>query len=285
MKPSSKDHGTFGYFCSLLGRFPKARDPKRDMNACSDILFTVLKGHYVAYACKLLGINDVSEPSKLVGNLKDKNAKQAFLAKISYQVIHKLSLNEKALLGGIVNTTNDESYDYAAVFCHFASLALEFKNSWEEGDAWERTIRCWKLFLLHFRCSNSTKYCWEALRLQFQLIQLSPCLSHQVMWGRYVNVHGCPGGNIPCDLFNEHMNKLFKDIIEYMGANLTEKTVHRAARSVTILSKIVRNFDGQTVVPVQTRSHAEKDDNHDVTKVAEVLIKNKIIEIIPGRKL
>ena len=31
--------------------------------------------------------------------------------------------------------------------------------------------------------------------------------------------------NIPCDLFNEHMNKLFKDIIAHMGANVMEKTV------------------------------------------------------------
>ena len=53
----SSDHDTFGHFCSLLGRLPNARDPKKYMNACTDILFTMLKGHYVAYACILLGIS------------------------------------------------------------------------------------------------------------------------------------------------------------------------------------------------------------------------------------
>ena len=54
IKGSSKDHGTFGYFCSLLGRLPKARQPKKDKNVCMDVLFTVLKGHYVAYAWEAL---------------------------------------------------------------------------------------------------------------------------------------------------------------------------------------------------------------------------------------
>lgn len=114
-------------------------------------------------------------------------------------------------------------HDYATVFCHYASLALEFTDSWKEGDG-ERIIRCWKIFLLHFRASNCTKYAWEALRLQFQLIMLSPNLSHMLKWERFVNVHGGAGRNIPCDLFNEHINKLFKEIIASMGANLTEIT-------------------------------------------------------------
>lgn len=126
-------------------------------------------------------------------------------------------------------------HDYATVFCHYASLALEFTDSWKEGDG-ERIIRCWKIFLLHFRASNCTKYAWEALRLQFQLIMLSPNLSHMLKWERFVNVHGGAGRNIPCDLFNEHINKLFKEIIASMGANLTEKSLQRAARSVSTLA-------------------------------------------------
>lgn len=203
MKPSSKDHGTFGYFCSLLGRFPQAKKPKSDMNACMDVLFTVLKGHYVAYACSLLGISDASESSDVIATLKGRDAKMAFLAKISYQVVHKYSINGKAVLCEKQDQTNDEAYDYATVFCHYAALALEFKDSWDEADG-ERSTRCWKFFMLHFRASNCTKYAWEALQLQFQLITLPPRLSQQVKWERYVNVHGGGGNNIPCDLF---MNK------------------------------------------------------------------------------
>jgi len=35
--------------------------------------------------------------------------------------------------------------------------------------------------------------------------------------------HGGPGNNIHCDLHNEHLNKLFKEIIANMGSNFTER--------------------------------------------------------------
>ena len=49
------------HLCSLLGRSTSAKDPKKDMNACTDILITVLKGHYVAATCNLLEIDDPEE--------------------------------------------------------------------------------------------------------------------------------------------------------------------------------------------------------------------------------
>ena len=110
-------------------------------------------------------------------------------------------------------------------------------------------------------------------------------MSHHIKWERFINVHGGPGRNIPCDLFNEHMNKLFKDIIAHMGANVTEKTVQRAARSVTTLTKVMQVFDKQTGISVQNKAHADRQDDNDVSKVADVLIKENLLEIKPGRKL
>lgn len=207
-----------------------------------------------------------------------------FLAKISYLVVHKFSINTKAVLSEKLENSDDQAYDYAAVFCHFASLALEFKDSWDEGDG-ERCIRCWKFFLLHFRASNCTKYAWEALRLQFQLVVLPPSLSHQVKWERFVNVHGGAGKNIPGDLFNEHENKLFQDTIGHVGANLTDKVVQRIARSVSTLASIKEQFDEESGIVDTTRAHAVRSDAHDVNKVVDVLIKNNIMELVKGRKL
>ena len=45
---SSKDHGMFWHLCSLVGHSASAKDPKKDVNACTDILITLLKGHYIA---------------------------------------------------------------------------------------------------------------------------------------------------------------------------------------------------------------------------------------------
>lgn len=39
---SSRDHGTLWHLGSLLGRLPVAKDPKKDMNACTDLLIIVL---------------------------------------------------------------------------------------------------------------------------------------------------------------------------------------------------------------------------------------------------
>ena len=51
------------------------------------------------------------------------------------------------------------------------------------------------------------------------------------------------GRNISCDLHNEHLNKLFKDIVHNLGVNLTEATVTRAAWSVSTLYDIAYSFD------------------------------------------
>ena len=254
------------------------------MNACTDALFTVLKGHYVACACSHLGITSPSDTPKKFPLLKSKEEKMKFVARLSRQVVNECSIIGDALLKKPVAETKDAVYNYAHVFCHFASLSLEFKDAWCEGDG-DRIVRCWKVFLLHFRASGQTKYSWEALRMQFQLATLPPSLSHQLKWGRFINTHGGLGKNIPCDLFNEHMNKLFKEIIQNMGPNMTENAIKRAARSVTALCHIRDEFDKQSDVPVVTTAHTTRTDEEDVAKVISVLMKNRSLSITPGRKL
>ena len=253
---SSRDHGTLSQFCSLLGRLPAAKDPKKDMNACTDILLTVLKGHYVAGTLSLLGISKLDETPKSITDFRKASdeEKKAFLYDLSARVVRQCSIIEEPLLGKKIDPSRDGIHNYARVLCHFASLALEFLDSWAEGDG-EPLIRCWRVFLLHFYAGGRTKYSWEALRLQFQLVALPPALAHQLKWNRFVNMHGGQGRNIPCDLHNEHINKLFKEIVRNMGANLTEQSVTRAARSVTALQGLSAAFDKQLVLtPVKVMS-------------------------------
>ena len=117
------------------------------------------------------------------------------------------------------------------MLCHYGALVTEFKDAWHFGDG-ECEYQCWCVLQPHFKASGQTKYSLEALRLQFQVkSSLSPSLSCQIVWDRFVNSHGGIGRNIPCDLYNEHIVKLIKDIIANMGPNLTEKALQRAARS------------------------------------------------------
>ena len=48
----------------LIKRFPAAKKPKKDMNACTDALFAVLKGHILAFACTELGIEGIDSEIK-----------------------------------------------------------------------------------------------------------------------------------------------------------------------------------------------------------------------------
>ena len=87
-------------------------------------------------------------------------------------------------------------------------------------------------------------------------------------------MRGGAGNNIPCDLFNEHVNKQLKHIISNMGSNLTESALQRAAPSVTRLHQICERFDIQSDVPCETTVHSTRSDKEDVKKV---------ISVVPGR--
>jgi len=132
----------------------------------------------------------------------------------------------------------------------FSALFAEFRDAWAEGDG-ECVFRCWRLMLPHFKTAGRTKYSLEALRIQFQVKSiLSPQLAHQVMWDRFVNTRGGMGNNIPCDLYNEHVVKLIKNIITNMGVNLTEKALQRAARSVSTMNTLCQQFDREITAAI-----------------------------------
>lgn len=104
------------------------------------------------------------------------------------------------------------------------------------------------------------------------------------MWHRFVNWKGGIGKNIPCDLYNEHVNRLVKHIIQNMGPNLTESSLQRAARSVSTLHSICSAFDTQTGVPHGTVAHSTRPDTHDVLKVVSTVLSNHLLTPTPGRK-
>ena len=71
---------------------------------------------------------------------------------------------------------------------------------------------------------------------------LSPHLAYHILWDRFINTKGGMGKNIPCDLYNEHVNKLLKEVIANMGSNLTEVALRRAAQSVSAIQAICQEI-------------------------------------------
>lgn len=118
---------------------------------------------------------------------------------------------------GTGTPNGDRVHNYTRTLCHFASLMVEFRDSWAEGDG-DRLLRCWKIFLPHFVEGGRKKYALEALRLQLQVnVVLSPSDAHQVKWNRGVNIKGGFGFNIPCDLCQRvHCSELCGVWLHYM---------------------------------------------------------------------
>lgn len=282
---SSRDHGTLGFFKSKLNRVTIKNDPKKDVNATVDFLMTVTKGHLLAAACTFLGVQSLTSPLQLPSGISkcSYSEQYAYVHGIATAVVEQCTLVDASFLGGEVDDQNDHIHNYAKVLCHFGSLLMEFMDGWAEGDS-ERVYRCWRLFLPHFKAFGRTKYSVEALRLQFQVSAvLSPQLAHQVMYDRFVNTRGGIGRNIPCDLYNEFVNKLLKHIISSMGSNLTEESLQRAARSVSMLQAICKKFDRESNVPIGTQGHSTKTDAQDVAKVTAVVMDKKLLNVEKGR--
>ena len=210
------------------------------MHACQDAFRTIFKGHIVAAACMELGIEGPEDKLHT-----DQSVDEELLIQVARSVVSKFTVIPQTILGGVVDDSTDGVHNYTRVLCHFASLAELFVDAWSEGDG-VRVITYWKIFMLHFYAGRKTKYALEALRLQFQLTSLQPYLAHQLTWGRFINTHGGSGRNPPCDLHNEHVNKLFKEIVCNMGANFTEEASTRAAHSVSSLEKMAKTFDNHS---------------------------------------
>ena len=283
---SSKDHGTLGYFKSLLNRTAVKKDPKKYVNASLDFFLTIVKGHLLAAACRILGITKLDAPLKLppgIGQYSSTNQFE-FLKTIASKVVEEFTLVDNALLCKEVAESGDGVHNYARALCHYGALVMEFLDSWSEGDG-ERVYRCWRLFLPHFLTTNRHKYALEALRLQIQVeAMLSPHLAHHIKWDRFINTRGGKGRNIPCDLHNEHVNKLLKDVIANMGANMTEEALKRSARSVSMLQAFCRQFDKCSGVPFTTHSHSTRSDAQDVKKVVHTVVDRRIWEVTKERK-
>lgn len=271
---STRDHGTLSSLFTMLRRLPHAKVPKDNMHACQDALLTVYNGHLVAKACIELGISKPDDTPLATTSID--------LNQLANRIVEELTVISDAILGNPIEDSGDGKYNYARVLCHHCSLVTEFLDGWSEGDG-KRVLRCWKMFLLHFYSDRRTKYAFESLRLQFQLACLPPHLVSQLTWDRFVNTHGGTGRNIPCDLHNEHINSLFKEIIENMGANFTQQASTKAARAVSALTNMASSFDKMTNIHTLPSAHTRKSEENDLNLVVKELLANKNLQIIENR--
>ncbi len=99
------------------------------------------------------------------------------MSDVASKVVDRFTIVSEAVLRLLVEDSNDRVHNYSRVLCHLASLAMEFTDTWTEGNG-VRVLWCCKVMLLHFFAGKRTKYALEALRIQ--LATLSPDLVHQL---------------------------------------------------------------------------------------------------------
>ena len=140
------DHGTLRHFRDILHRVAVGNDHKKAINACLDLVLTVLKGHLVASACEELGIEEPTHhPASEILPYSLRHSAQAdkkiFIDRLGKTVLEKCSIIPSSFLGEqISDNSKDNVHNYTRVFCHYASVIMEFLDGWSEGDG-ERIYR------------------------------------------------------------------------------------------------------------------------------------------------
>ena len=241
---SGRDQGTLYHIRNRLNRSNVPTEVKRDFNTCEDFIETVTSSHIVAAALTVFGMKSVSdsaESSILPEDLwmKTREERQDVLEELCTLIYDKficLSLSSSTQVPG----DGDAVSSYAIELLRIGCLYMEFADAIREGDG-ERVLRCWQYFLPIFKASNSTNYSCEAVHFLYQhQYALSPRLSNQLIWGRFVNVRGLPGRNIPLDLHMEHLNRIAKDAMRNLGSNKTQvSSITRVGRCMgTIVASL-----------------------------------------------
>ncbi len=113
----------------------------------------------------------------------------------------------------------------------------------------------------------------------------SPRLQKQILWSRVVNSKGGTGKNIPVDLHLEHLNRLLKDIIIGLGANISESSIVSASRSLNALVELGMSFDEQVGIHQESTHHTKRSSDKDRAVVLKQLtVHSKVFDYVPGRK-
>ena len=109
-KQSSRDHGTLGFFQSLLNRKSVKHDPKAAVDATLEFLCTVVTGHFIGCACEILGISKVQLNSEILkGGLEEQ---YKYISELASQVVDKCTLIEQAYTGELEDG-GDHVFNYA----------------------------------------------------------------------------------------------------------------------------------------------------------------------------
>lgn len=138
--------------------------------------------------------------------------------------------------------------------------------------------------MLHFRDEHRTKYALEAFTLIAQVeALLPPKQAYELLWNRTCNSQGGLGRNVPLDLHNEHLNRVFKDDLNTFRAQITESSVKRSAQALGPMMKFLENVDSVIEHHPDSGKHTSADKKQDFDIILKMLNDEKIMHNQPKR--
>ena len=129
-------------------------------------------------------------------------------------------------------------------------------------------------------------YSLETLNLLVQdQYLLSPREKAQLRWGRFINTQGRQGCNIPCDLHMEHLNRQLMSIMRNMGANVTNKSISVAAKSIGVVNNICKAFESEVEAKSSSDHHPPPSFTRDLNMIIVVLNEQDVFSDHGTRKV
>ena len=180
---------------------------------------------------------------------------------------------------------SDFVYNYSRAITWAGLNLLCRRDAVREADG-DALMKFWKLDLIHFFRTKHPKYLILAHRLIVSINGWLPKrLQEDLVWNRTVNYGGGIGRNLPMDIMNEILNRLFKDLLTAAKGRYTQSTIQRCGQIVGPLGESLDVvFDSQVIEHALYR-HRRRSQNRDknVHHLVEFLQEDDLFGLHLGR--
>lgn len=176
--------------------------------------------------------------------------------------------------------------------CHYSvnmiksyMILADIKDAVATGNGQHLSSLHKQLLRHFFSATGFNEYAIEMLvSIMQREILLSPAEAHQCTWAATVNWSGGEGKNVEIDLFQENRNKDMKSMVKSMGANKTDKAIHRSSKASGGTKKIVEAFNKQIRKPRKASSHTHKSSIQDESTIIADLRSLRPFKQVNGRQ-
>ena len=265
-------------------------DPSANVNACDDFLDTVVTCYVLVACMQMLGMDNVTDipTAEEFGFSADSWMKSDITRKSEIYVFCQEFVNKHVDFSyqAVSVRSKDDVTNYANEVISLGLFYSKYKDAVREGDG-QRIKVCWKYLLPIFKASDRRNYSGEVLRMLYSYYYtLSPRQAQQLLYSRFVNVHGVRGRNIAADLHMEHLNRTCKDAIRGLGANKTEKSIVRIGKAIGPLMSVTSNYD-HSVLGKESKSSKHKVPSSEKDRrliMNELMGRASVFEGVAGRR-